>query len=85
MDKEPSKQGLNIWMPMCGQIAEPMPMHAEGAMRSIECTRGPMVRGDTRGVLVFHSLFIILKTVKLKVKCASLQHNDHRLLIHHQS
>ena len=84
-DKEPTKHGLNIWMPMHGQIVEPMPMHAEGATRSIERKQGPTARGDKRGVFVSHPLFIIQKTVKLRVNYAPMQHNDRGLLICHQS
>jgi hypothetical protein len=70
---------------MGGQTVEPMPIHTEGATCDAERARGPMARGGEKGRFAPHSLIIILKTVKLKVKYASLQHNDCGLLIRHQS
>ena len=85
MDEEPTKRGLNIWMPMGGRIIEPMPIRTHGATCGLGRARGPTARGDKRGAFAPHSSIIILKTVKLKVKYASLQHNDRGLLIRHPS
>ena len=66
-------------------MVEPMPIHTKGATCDAERAQGPTARGGEKGRFPPPSLIIILKTVKLKVKYVSLQHNDCGLLICHQS